>query len=58
MRENNIGSGLKRRKQVPVENQGTAAWANAEKTKIDSKVNLPCEVQIRNAKEYIDTNQK
>lgn len=43
---------------VPIENHYTAAWADAEKLKPDSKVNLPNEVQVRNAKEYVDTNQK
>ncbi|HZJ56793.1 MAG TPA: DUF3787 domain-containing protein [Clostridia bacterium] len=43
---------------VPIENHYTAAWANAEGIKPDSKVNLPNEIQIRNAKEYVDTNQK
>jgi hypothetical protein len=43
---------------VPIENHCTAAWADAENIKPDSKVNLPNETQIRNAKEYVDTNQK
>ncbi|HHZ12790.1 MAG: CDIF630_02480 family spore surface protein [Caldicoprobacterales bacterium] len=43
---------------VPIENHCTAAWADAESIKADSKVNLPNETQIRNAKEYVDTNQK
>lgn len=43
---------------TPIENNDTAAWANAKKMKPESKVNIPDEVQIRNAKEYVDTNQK
>lgn len=43
---------------IPVENHDTAAWANISKVKAVSKVNIPDEVQIRNAKEYVDTNQK
>jgi len=43
---------------VPIEHHNTAAWADAEGLKPDSKVNLPNEVQVRNAKEYVDTNQK
>lgn len=43
---------------LPVENHYTAAWADAEELKPESKVNLPNEIQIRNAKEYVDTNQK
>ena len=43
---------------VPIENNDTAAWANVSKKKPVSKVNIPDEVQVRNAKEYVDTNQK
>ncbi|HZJ82206.1 MAG TPA: DUF3787 domain-containing protein [Clostridia bacterium] len=43
---------------VPVEHHDTAAWANSEEIKPESKVNLPNEVQVVNAKEYVDTNQK
>lgn len=42
----------------PVEKHDTAAWANINKTKPVSKVNIPDEVQVRNAKEYVDTNEK
>jgi hypothetical protein len=41
-----------------VENHGSAAWANIEKTKRVSKVTIPSEVQVRNAKEYVDSNEK
>lgn len=44
--------------KIPMENHQTAAWADAEKLKTDSKVNIPNEVQVRNAKEYVETNQK
>lgn len=44
--------------RTPVENQCTAAWADANKRKIDSNVNLPDEFQIINAKEDVDENQK
>ena len=43
---------------IPVENNATAAWANFNEIKPVSKVNIPDEIQIRNAKEYVDTNQK
>ncbi|NLJ58556.1 MAG: DUF3787 domain-containing protein [Tissierellia bacterium] len=42
----------------PIENHATAAWANRSKTKSVSKVNLPDEEQVSNAKEYVDENQK
>ena len=43
---------------TPIENNDTAAWANTNKMKPVSQVNIPDEVQVRNAKEYVDTNQK
>lgn len=43
---------------TPIENNDTAAWANTKKMKPASKVNIPDEVQIRNAKEYVDSNEK
>lgn len=43
---------------IPIENHDTAAWANTNEMKSVSKVNIPDEIQIRNAKEYVDTNQK
>lgn len=42
----------------PIEKHDTAAWANIEKTKPLSKVTVPSETQVRNAKEYVDTNEK
>jgi len=43
---------------VPIENHDTAAWANASGLKPVSKVNIPDEVQVKNAKEYVDSNEK
>jgi hypothetical protein len=43
---------------IPIEKHDTAAWANTNKTKPVSKVNIPDEIQVRNAKEYVDSNQK
>lgn len=42
----------------PVEQHTTAAWANIEKTKEVSNVTIPSEVEVGNAKEYVDTNEK
>ncbi|KAF5042505.1 hypothetical protein SDC9_91601 [bioreactor metagenome] len=42
----------------PIENHDTAAWANQSNLKAVSKVNIPDEIQVRNAKEYVDSNQK
>ena len=44
--------------RTPVENNCTAAWADANERKSDSNVNLPDEFQIMNAKEHVDENQK
>jgi hypothetical protein len=43
---------------MPIEKHDTAAWANMENAEPVSNVNIPSEIQIRNAKEYVDTNQK
>ena len=42
----------------PIEQHDTAAWANIEDTKPVSDVNVPSELQVRNAKEYVDSNEK
>jgi hypothetical protein len=43
---------------VQIEKHDTAAWANIRETKPVSKVSIPNEVDVRNAKEWVDTNQK
>jgi len=43
---------------MPIEKHDTAAWANMENTKPLSNVNVPDEYEVRNAKEYVDSNQK
>jgi len=43
---------------VPIEKHDTAAWANVEKLKPVSNVNIPDDEQVRNAKEYVDSNEK
>jgi hypothetical protein len=44
--------------EIPIEKHDTAAWANQSNLKAVSKVNIPDEEQVRNAKEYVDSNQK
>lgn len=44
--------------EVPVEKQTTAAWANIESTKNASNVTQPSDLQVVNAKEYADENEK
>lgn len=42
----------------PIEKHDTAAWSNHVKTKPLSNVIIPDEIDVRNAKEYVDTNEK
>lgn len=42
----------------PIEQHTTAAWANTEKIKEISNVSIPSEIEVGNAKEWVDTNQK
>jgi len=42
----------------PIENHKTAAWADAENTSKITKINEPRETQVKNAKEYVDENEK
>jgi len=42
----------------PIEKHDTAAWANTERTKEVSNVTMPSEMQVLDAKEYVDSNQK
>lgn len=46
------------RKKKPIENHETASWANSESVKRDSGVNKPSEIEVGNAREYVDSNQK
>lgn len=43
---------------TPIEKHTTAAWANIEKTKPVSKVNIPSEMQTDNARDYVNENEK
>lgn len=42
----------------PIEQHTTAAWANIEKLKEISNVTIPSELEVYNAKEWVDSNQK
>ncbi|NLZ39527.1 MAG: DUF3787 domain-containing protein [Firmicutes bacterium] len=44
--------------KVPIEKHNTAAWADIEQLKEKSKVSIPSEADVLNAKEYVDSNQK
>ncbi len=41
-----------------IENHETASWANCERQKPVSNVSVPSELEITNAKEYVDENEK
>lgn len=43
---------------TPVENHETAAWANIKKTKSQSQVSVPSDLDMEFAKEWVDKNQK
>lgn len=42
----------------PVENQRTAAWANINSLKENSNVPIPSELDVLEAKEYVEENKK
>lgn len=44
--------------ESPVEKHDTAAWANVHKSKPVSNVPMPSEFDVKNAKEYVDSNEK
>lgn len=49
---------LKRNLKKQVESHKTAPWANRERQKKDSGINVPDISQTLNAKEYVDENEK
>ena len=44
--------------KTPVDKHTTAAWANIEKTQEISNVPIPNEIEVSNAKQWVDKNQK
>lgn len=44
--------------RTPVENQATAAWASMDRVVEESGVNIPDEIQVINAKEFVEENKK
>lgn len=42
----------------PIENHDTAAWASQSQFKAVSKVNIPDDQQVENARDYVNENQK
>lgn len=44
--------------EIPVENHATAAWADKNDQKDVSGVTIPNEMQVIEAKEFVDENEK
>lgn len=44
--------------EMQIEKHDTAAWANRYKFKDVSNVSIPSEFDVKNAKEYVDSNEK
>lgn len=44
--------------KTPIEKHETASWANISKTKSVSKVTIPSNTETRNAKDWVDINEK
>lgn len=44
--------------RVPTEQHTTAAIANTEKVIKDSQVTIPTEIEVENAKNWVDANEK
>lgn len=55
MNDNNY---KEKKMETPIEKFETAPLSNSKEKKPISNVNVPDEVQIRNSKEWVDTNQK
>jgi uncharacterized protein YaaW (UPF0174 family) len=43
---------------TPIERHSTAAWASVESIIPESRVTIPPEFQVANAKKHVDANQK
>lgn len=45
--------------KTPIENHQTAAWtSHVIENKPESNVQIPCRESVRDAKDYVDANQK
>ncbi|WP_110942912.1 CDIF630_02480 family spore surface protein [Inediibacterium massiliense] len=42
----------------PIESHKTAAWANIEDLKPESLVPIPNKIEVENAKEWVEINEK
>lgn len=59
MNDNTFDNSFKEKiHEVPIENHRTASLGNIESLKRVSRVPIPSVNEVRNAKDYVDTNQK
>lgn len=49
---------IKNFKKQPIEKHNTAAWADINEKQPVSNVTIPSEANVKNAKEWVDVNQK
>ena len=42
----------------PIKNEGTAAWADAERLMKETNINVPSETNVINAKEWVDNGSR
>ncbi|URZ04371.1 CDIF630_02480 family spore surface protein [Clostridium felsineum] len=49
---------IQNERRTPIEKHDTAAWANIDEEKPVSKVSIPSNFDVDNAKDYVDSNQK
>ncbi|PAB58411.1 CDIF630_02480 family spore surface protein [Anaeromicrobium sediminis] len=49
---------MRKKIKKPVENHQTAAWANVEQLKGEARVPIPATLEVDNAREWIEQNEK
>ncbi|AYD40750.1 DUF3787 domain-containing protein [Clostridium fermenticellae] len=55
MKEDNIRNNFKKK---PIEKHDTAPLGDVYKQEPDSKVSIPSELDVENAKDFVDSNEK
>lgn len=53
-----MGNFKSKNQKIPIEQHSTAAWADIKRLKRKSKVSIPSDFQVENAKDYVDENEK
>lgn len=52
------GKNIRLEKSDPTNNEGTAAWANAEKLQDRTNVTIPSDYSVRKAKNWVDNGSQ